>query len=1031
MDAQAGAASAGSGARSPRRRLQAVLGLVLLCGALYAGVEVAAAGRGGSTNEPGAPRREAATHARSLADAEGSMVGATTVAGFQPLSLGTNGFDPAHLAVRSSGSVWVSHLRSLPIGCGPGGPTCEDRHSVTRVAGLGSGGGDFPLDGGDPGPFASVSGGSGHAGVVADTTAAPGLGIGPDGEVWFLRSEGLGRVTPTLATVRPGPGDAGDLVAGPDGNVWFVTYGTDLVGWVDPATGVGATFAPGLDSPGAIVVGPDDNLWMTSRGNDRIVRMTTAGVPTVFEPAGVDGPEDIVAGPDGNLWFSSRGNDRIGRITPTGAVTLFADPAGMLDAPHGLAWGPGGFLYATSSGNNRLAVIDATGAMLTVPLPAYKSGGTPSAIAATDSELFYLSSEGVLRVVGSPLPSEPRWVETELRGFVPYVRWQKPATAAEAVTSYRLYRDGALIETRAVDDLIRGYRDVDAEPGETHVYEVAPVTTGGEGPRASVELTTPSTGSITVVTDTQPGRLAADVGFEGCGPMPQWCGSFALDDDDDPTLADRRVAPGLAPGTYTITQTDLPAGYALDQISCVGGGTTVDLAQREVVVELGSAVTDVVCTFRQAAESFLEAVVEGRHRYSTGTLAGSISGDVAFEGCLSANNACASFALDDDDDPTVPDRAWATGVAPGTYTITLTDLPPGTAFGGFSGDCGTTDVAARRATIVVSGPGDRHSCTFRVVANTLDVSVYSEAAFSGRTDFERCGPDPGACESFSVQDEGSHSLTELAPGTHSVTIDVPAGTYLEAVDQCPNGSVIDLPGGRVSIQLTSTTYASCQFRLAVSSVTISLEAKPKGTRADVGFEGCRVGDACATFVLDDDDDLRTPSGDDTHLAQHVSRRLGAGTYTVTLTELPPGLELDAIDCSGDGATVDLGARRVTLALAEIHEVSCNFRVGGSSVAGVLEGPDEPVGFRACGPTPAMCVDYLVDDDGPSLAYDDRRGEAGLAPGEYSFTLTDLPPQATLDSIVCTGDGTTVDLGARRATIDLTTQRVWCTFNVSG
>src|SRR5262245_59233161 len=42
----------------------------------------------------------------------------------------------------------------------------------------------------------------------------------------------------------------------------------------------------------------------------------------------------------------------------------------------------------------------------------------------------------------------------------------------------------------------------------------------------------------------------------------------------------------LKPGTYTVQQTPLPAGAALDHIECLGGDVTIDQTNRMVTIQL-------------------------------------------------------------------------------------------------------------------------------------------------------------------------------------------------------------------------------------------------------------------------------------------------------------------------------------------------------------------------------------------------------------------------------------------------------------
>ena len=96
--------------------------------------------------------------------------------------------------------------------------------------------------------------------------------------------------------------------------------------------------------------------------------------------------------------------------------------------------------------------------------------------------------------------------------------------------------------------------------------------------------------SITLVQDTAPDS-GQDFGFTGC--LGSGCSTFSMDDDADAGLPRTITSHGLMPGTYTITQDDVP-GHELTAISCPG--ETVDLAARRATITLGPR-DDVTCTF--------------------------------------------------------------------------------------------------------------------------------------------------------------------------------------------------------------------------------------------------------------------------------------------------------------------------------------------------------------------------------------------------------------------------------------------------
>jgi streptogramin lyase len=229
------------------------------------------------------------------------------------------------------------------------------------------------------------------------TSGHPGHIItGPDGNLWFTESNGIGRITTagvvTEYPVVTGSCDPGGIAAGPDGNIWFtlpcqgkvgritpsgsmtetggfntpwgITLGPDGNMWITEnehvsqitTTGTITTFLIGIERfPEAMTLGPDGNLWYVStvfhRGGTEIGQITPTGVYTTFWASGIS---DLTAGRDGNIWFSQLWQDKIGRITPAGIITEFnlpPTPGGYCGCPNGITTGPDGYIWFMSSFN--------------------------------------------------------------------------------------------------------------------------------------------------------------------------------------------------------------------------------------------------------------------------------------------------------------------------------------------------------------------------------------------------------------------------------------------------------------------------------------------------------------------------------------------------------------------------------------------------------------------------------------------------------------------------------------------------------
>jgi virginiamycin B lyase len=173
-----------------------------------------------------------------------------------------------------------------------------------------------------------------------------GLGLGPDGNLWFGDADAtIKRITPAgVVTAFNSPTDPAsrgkDPVKGPDGNLWFIAAnGTHTT--IDRATPLGAIaeFTSASLVPGGIgplIAGPDGNLWFPERGTQpSLARITPNGQISEFSAClhgGIPytGPEYLAAGPDGNVWFTNTTERSlpsiiipagVGFVTPSGQIT--------------------------------------------------------------------------------------------------------------------------------------------------------------------------------------------------------------------------------------------------------------------------------------------------------------------------------------------------------------------------------------------------------------------------------------------------------------------------------------------------------------------------------------------------------------------------------------------------------------------------------------------------------------------------------------------------------------------------------------
>jgi virginiamycin B lyase len=165
---------------------------------------------------------------------------------------------------------------------------------------------------------------------------------GPDGNLYFADSAYIGRMTPSGAITYiagvPSPTYAylQGIGIGPDGNVWFTVYGaTSYVGYVTPGGAMSEYALPGRDQIlGGITAGPGGAMWFANETADAVESITTGGILTQYVlPDGPNGA--ITTGPDGQLWFAAGGY--IGAMTTSGVYTMYQTPSGEQDNSGSLA----------------------------------------------------------------------------------------------------------------------------------------------------------------------------------------------------------------------------------------------------------------------------------------------------------------------------------------------------------------------------------------------------------------------------------------------------------------------------------------------------------------------------------------------------------------------------------------------------------------------------------------------------------------------------------------------------------------------
>ncbi len=403
--------------------------------------------------------------------------------------------------------------------------------------------------------------------------------------------------------------------------------------------------------------------------------------------------------------------------------------------------------------------------------------------------------------------------------------------------------------------------------------------------------------------------------------------------------------------------------------------------------------------------------------------------DVPFTVCPVEDGPCQTVTLDDDHDPALPRVANVALPAGTAYTVTEGPLE-GWDLIGLTCDQGTTDLAARQATVTLAA--DAHAtCRFTNEAPVLTITT--DAVPGSAQDFtvDVCGPDPGTCRTVILDDDNdptrpaSTRLVGIAPGGYDVTQAAVAGWDLTALTCLPGapGDWVDRPSGHARVEIDPGEQITCLFvNTKQASLTVVADSDPDGPQ-DLAFTACTptTDGSCAagtssSFSLDDDAD---PT-----LSDRVTFSRPPGQVRVTL-DPPTDWGIDTLACT-TAETVDVGRRRVIAELTAGEVTTCTFTVRQGSIAIVQDtAPDAGQDFsvHAC-PVVGPCQDIVLDDDTDN-ALPSATTLDGLAPGVWTLTQDEVAGHG-LVGLTCTRGAT--DVAARQVTlVVLAGQRTTCTF----
>ena len=327
------------------------------------------------------------------------------------------------------------------------------------------------------------------------------------------------------------------------------------------------------------------------------------------------------------------------------------------------------------------------------------------------------------------------------------------------------------------------------------------------------------------------------------------------------------ISADVAPGQYASTEGS-KAGWDLTAVACDDANSSGSVANRQATfnVEAGETVT---CTFtnrKQGSITVKKVMVGGTDTFSySGTPSGSIA----------QNNGTISQSVE-------PGQYTSTEAAKAGWDLTSVVCDDANSSG---------SVANRQATFNVEA-GEAVTCTFTntksgkiVVAKQTNPKGDSQS-FAFSASYSQAG--------FSLSDGQSNDSGTLAPGTYSVSENVPAGWDLDSAT-CDDGST---PG---SIGLAAGETVTCTFvNEKDSHIVVRKQTNPSGDPQSFVFNASYDADGFSLF------------------GRPVERlgRLDPGTYSVS-ENVTQGWDLDS-------ATCDDGSSPSSIDLAAGETVTCTF-----------------------------------------------------------------------------------------------------------
>jgi len=353
--------------------------------------------------------------------------------------------------------------------------------------------------------------------------------------------------------------------------------------------------------------------------------------------------------------------------------------------------------------------------------------------------------------------------------------------------------------------------------------EVTLTTASGRTAKASITRAIQGA-QIVIVKDAVPDD-PQDFSFSTTGGLVP--ATFTLDDDDDLTLPNTQTFTGLAPGTYTVTEADPSPGFLLTAIDCTAGGSG-DVPSRTATITLTPGAT-VTCTF--VNEKQLGTIVINKTALGgddTFSYTSTIPDNAAFTITTSGGSGSQTF----------------TNITPGAYTVTEDTPPAGWDFTELvcvDPDGGTT-VVGMTANIDLDA-GETVTCTYtNAKRGTI---VINKTAVGGDDTFDYTtsgtGGLPATFSITTVGGSGSQTFSDIVPGSHTVTEDLPPANWNLTGLSCTDpdgGTTVDVGARTANIDLDPGETVTCTYTntyvpppLPQCPANLIAESEPNDTNA--------------------------------------------------------------------------------------------------------------------------------------------------------------------------------------------------------